>query len=99
MTSLQRQRWAHGAGAPTPNAGLEKPDHLNPGSSTSAGIPETTAFHSGRTHSWEIPQSCQFGFPSGEGKDILGIFLPVTYISAPHLHFHEPKLQEFISPM
>lgn len=97
MPSLQRQRWARGAGVPIPNAGLEKPDHLDPGSSTSSGIPETTAFHLWRTHSWEVSQSCQFGFPSGEGKDTLGIFIPVIYVSAPPLHFHEPKLQEFIS--
>lgn len=97
MPSLQRQRWTPGAGAPIPNAGLEKPDYLNPGSSTSSGIPETTAFNLGRRHSWEVSQSCQFRFPSGEGKDTLGTFSPVTYVSAPHLHFHEPKLQQFIS--
>lgn len=99
MPSLQRQRWTHGAGAPIPNAGLEKPEHLNPGSSTSSGIPETTAFHLWRTHSWEVSQSCQFGFPSEEGKDTLGIFTAGIYVSAPPLHFHEPKLQEFISLM
>lgn len=79
MPSLHRQRWTHSAGVPISNAGLEKPDQLNLGSSTSSGTPEMTAFNLGRTRSWEVSQSCQLGFPSGEGEDLLGTFIPVTF--------------------